>query len=75
MFARTEKGYYVLGPKVTQPGDIVCVLFGGKLPFCLRPLGDRYLLVGECYVHGLMNGEAMEMMERGNLAEGVFEIV
>ena len=46
IFAKTEKGYYVLGPKVTQPGDIVCVLFGGKLPFCLRLLGDRYLLVG-----------------------------
>lgn len=75
IFAKTEKGYYVLCPKVTQPGDVVCVLFGGKLPFCLRPLGDRYLLVGECYVHGLMNGEAMEMMSREELAEEVFEIV
>ena len=75
IFAKTEKSYYVLGPKVTKPGDVVCVLFGGKLPFCLRPLGDRYLLVGECYVHGLMNGEAMEMMDRQELAEEVFEIV
>lgn len=75
IFARTSKGYYVLCPKVTQPGDIVCVLFGGKLPFCLRPLRDRYLLVGECYVHGLMNGEAMEMMSRQELVEETFEIV
>ena len=75
IFAKTKKGYYVLGPKVSQPGDVVCVLFGGKLPFCLRPLGDRYLLVGECYVHGLMNGEAIEMMSRKELAEEVFEIV
>lgn len=75
IFAKTNKGYYVLGPKVTQPGDIVCVLFGGKLPFCLRPLGDRYLLVGECYVHGLMNGEAMEMMSRHELVEETFDIV
>lgn len=75
IFAKTEKGYYILGPQVTQPGDVVCVLFGGKLPFCLRPLGDRYLLVGECYVHGLMKGEAMEMMNCQELAEEVFEIV
>ena len=75
IFAKTNKGYHVLGPEVTRPGDIVCVLFGGKLPFCLRPLGDRYLLVGECYVHGLMNGEAMEMMSRQELVEEVFEIV
>ena len=75
IFAKTNKGYYVLGPKVMQPGDVVCVLFGGKVPFCLRPLGDRYLLVGECYVHGLMNGEAVKMMNRQELLEEVFEIV
>ena len=74
IFAKTNRGYYVLGPKVMQPGDVVCVLFGGKVPFCLRPLGDRYLLVGECYVHGLMNGEAMKMMNRQELLEEVFEI-
>ena len=74
-FARTEKGYYVLGPKVMEEGDIICVLFGGKLPFCLRPWRDQYLLVGECYVHGLMDGEAMVMMSRGDLSEKTFEIV
>lgn len=36
-FARTAKGYFVLGPKVLEVGDVVCVLFGGKMPFCLRP--------------------------------------
>jgi hypothetical protein len=75
IFARTNKGYYVLGPKVMKPGDIICVLFGGKMPFCLRPWGDRYLLVGECYVHGLMNGEAMKMIDRTELVKKVFEIV
>lgn len=74
-FALTSKGYYVLGPKVMQVGDIVCVLFGGKMPFCLRPWGRRYLLVGECYVHGLMKGEAMSLRNRGELVESTFEIV
>jgi hypothetical protein len=75
IFARTKKGYYVLGPKVMKEGDVVCVLYGGKMPFVLRPWGHYFLLVGECYVHGLMNGEAMDMLERKDLAEEVFDLV
>jgi hypothetical protein len=74
-FARTAKGYFVLGPKVLRVGDVVCVLFGGKMPFCLRPQGRHYLLVGECYVHGVMGGEAMEMLERGEVAEEEFHVI
>jgi hypothetical protein len=75
IFARTKKGYYVLGPRVMEPGDIICVLFGGKQPFFLRHFGHAYRLVGECYVHGLMNGETMDMMGRQELTEMAFEIV
>jgi hypothetical protein len=75
IFARTESGYYVLGPAVMKKGDVICVLFGGKLPFCLRPIGKQYLFVGECYAHGLMKGEALDMMDCGELSEKEFEIV
>ncbi|KAK3307765.1 heterokaryon incompatibility protein-domain-containing protein [Chaetomium strumarium] len=71
-FARTSGGYFVLGPKVMEPGDVVCVLYGGNMPFCLRPWGDKYLLVGECYVHGVMNGE---VVEAESVNEQVFELV
>lgn len=74
-FAKTSKGYFVLGPKVMEVGDFVRVLFGGKLPFCLRPCGSHYLLVGESYVHGLMHGEAMEMLERNEIAEEEFRVI
>jgi hypothetical protein len=74
IFARTGRGYYVLGPAALEAGDVVCVLFGGKVPFCLRPMGRRYLLVGECYVHGLMKGEAMGMIARDELHEKMFDI-
>ncbi|KAE8446869.1 hypothetical protein EG329_011500 [Mollisiaceae sp. DMI_Dod_QoI] len=76
-FARTTRGYYVMGPGAMEKGDIVCVLFGGKMPFCLRPfLGSRcYLLVGECYIYGFMNGEAVEMLEAGVFSEDIFKVV
>ncbi|KAL8917298.1 MAG: hypothetical protein Q9208_008019 [Pyrenodesmia sp. 3 TL-2023] len=74
-FGRTTQGRYVLGPKVMETGDVVCVLFGGKMPFVLRPWDDgRFLLVGECYVHGLMQGEAIELLERGEVDEETFRI-
>ncbi|KAL6835587.1 HET domain-containing protein [Trichoderma sp. SZMC 28015] len=75
VFARTESGFYVLGPAVMEKGDVVCVLFGGKLPFCLRPIANQYILVGECYTYGLMEGEALDMMTRGECSETEFEIV
>ncbi|KAG5755436.1 hypothetical protein H9Q70_001929 [Fusarium xylarioides] len=75
VFARGKKGYYVLGPSTLEAGDMVCVLFGCKVLFCLRRVGERYLLVGECYVHGLMKGEAMDMLAGGEVEEEVFNIV
>lgn len=75
ILARTRRGYYILGPSVLEAGDVVCILFGSKVPFCLRPIGKRYLMVGECYVHGLMKGEAIEMLVRDELREKIFDIV
>lgn len=57
---RTSKGYLGLGPEILKPGDVVAVIFGAKVPFILRPEGDHYLLLGDCYVHGIMKGEAVE---------------
>ncbi|KAK0710256.1 heterokaryon incompatibility protein-domain-containing protein [Lasiosphaeria miniovina] len=76
VFARTIKGYFVLGPKVMAKGDRICVLWGGKMCFCLRPLDQgRFLLVGECYVHELMNGEAIRQVEKNELQEEEFVLV
>lgn len=65
----THSGYLGLAPPGAISGDIVCLLFGGKTPFLLRnpaPIeghGTCYKLVGDCYMHGLMNGEALSMGE------------
>jgi len=70
----SKKGYFGLGPAVMQPGDIVCVLFGAQVPFILRRKDSRYQLVGESYVHGIMYGEAIKMLEDGELEKQTFSI-
>lgn len=73
-FVRGQGGYYALCPPAARQGDELCLLFGGQTLFCLRPSGNGYLFVGECYVHGVMDGEALDMAERGELAEETFMI-
>jgi hypothetical protein len=39
--------------------------------YVLRPQfggenGDEYIFIGECYVHGFMDGEAMEFLKDGS---------
>jgi hypothetical protein len=56
-----------LGPQDTQSGDIVCILFGCSVPVVLREFeeeGNHYFkLIGECYIHGLMDGEAFDHLD------------
>jgi hypothetical protein len=69
-FGVTEKGYMVVAPPGTKEGDMLCLIMGAQVPFLLRPLSDSeeeasngkrcYALVGECYVHGMMDGEGLE---------------
>jgi hypothetical protein len=54
----TAKGYLAAVPFTAKVGDCIAVLAGGRLPFVLRPTGNHYRLVGPCYVHGIMDGEA-----------------
>ncbi len=59
-FFTTLSGYMGIGPPHMRSGDLVCVFLGGRRPWVIRQDGPEYSLVGECYVHGIMNGEFME---------------
>ena len=48
------------GPVSTQPGDRIAIAKGTNQVFILRNDGEYFRLVGECYVDGLMRGEAQE---------------
>ncbi|OSS52841.1 hypothetical protein B5807_02331 [Epicoccum nigrum] len=73
-FFCTVKGGFGLCFPHARPGDEVWVLVGGRVPFVLQGVDDavedsggdaerlrRRRLVGECYLHGFMNGEAKRM--------------
>ncbi|PNP60666.1 hypothetical protein FNYG_14603 [Fusarium nygamai] len=70
----TENGYTGLGPANLRQGDMVVVLFGGKVPYILRQQEGHHVLVGETYTLGLSSGEAIELMKRGQLEKRRFEI-
>ncbi|KAK4108829.1 hypothetical protein N656DRAFT_783790 [Canariomyces notabilis] len=62
----TEEGYIGAGPLSAEVGDSVYVLAGGHVPLVLRRRvegdGDesfQFAVVGDCYVHGIMQGEAL----------------
>ncbi|KAF5723849.1 heterokaryon incompatibility 6 OR allele [Fusarium mundagurra] len=59
---KTASGDFGVGPVDMKIGDKLCVLFGAEVPFLLRPKGDGYLVVGECYVYDLMHGEVLEKL-------------
>jgi hypothetical protein len=47
-------------PHGSQRGDKIVIFKGGRVPFLIRDIGGGYsLLIGECYVHGAMDGQAM----------------
>lgn len=71
---RSPKGYLSLIEQNARYTDQICVLLGANVPFVLRHVDDHYILIGPAYVEGLMYGEAIEMMKRGELEVETIEI-
>lgn len=70
----TENRYIGIGPAAMKKGDVVCVLFGGCVPYVLRETDTDglYRVVGESYVHGIMRGEVIERWRREEFAKDRF---
>jgi hypothetical protein len=60
--AVSDTGFLAMVPKQAKKGDSICILFGCSVPVVLRQGGSTgaYYFIGECYVDGFMNGEAMQ---------------
>ena len=69
----TQKGYLGLGPTMARQGDLVCVLYGCSVPVIIRKYGQGCRFVDESYVHGLMDGAAVNQQSlRDTLEEREF---
>jgi len=74
-FFTTSTGkFFGLGPDGLQNGDVIAVLYGCSVPVVLRAAEHKmhYKLVGECYIHGLMDGQAVT---DPNLRDELFHLV
>lgn len=76
-FMTTTNGYMGWAPdnifgkdsEQTRPGDMIAVLLGCSTPVVIRRYGPcgYFQVIGEAYVQGLMDGEAMELVNTGKL--------
>ncbi|CZR56465.1 uncharacterized protein PAC_06353 [Phialocephala subalpina] len=67
--------WFCLVPEATIVGDMICVIRGIDVPFVMRADKeegvDKWIIVGPCFAHGLMDGDLAEEGER----RGNFELV
>ncbi|KAJ9648372.1 hypothetical protein H2199_001226 [Coniosporium tulheliwenetii] len=79
---RTKMGDYLgLGPEKTEKGDLICILRGCSVPVILRQTAAAkadakpvYTLIGEAYVHGKMDGEAIDLQVDNRIPIEMFEL-
>jgi hypothetical protein len=62
----SNRGTLGMVPEKAKKQDAVCILAGCSIPVILRRYGDpdKFEFVGECYLQGYMNGEAVDELER-----------
>lgn len=67
-----------LAPMCAEVGDIIVVVLGSSVPIVLREratsIGGGYLNIGDAYLHGFMEGRAVEDLENGVRVTEDFEI-
>jgi hypothetical protein len=66
----TNYGFLGRGHEPVRAGDALCIFYGANTPHILRPNVDHHTLIGDCFVPGLMLGEAISW----NTADGWFEL-
>jgi hypothetical protein len=73
-FFESTAGLLGVAPSSTQPGDEIAIPLGSRVPFVLRRSQEHnhFLLIGECFVVGLMVGEAMEDLDETRVEELFF---
>jgi hypothetical protein len=58
-----------MGPQCAEAGDVIAIVPGCHVPLVLRKSKEaahEYYNLGDCYVEGIIDGEAMEDIESGS---------
>lgn len=63
-FGVTQAGWLCLLPRDAEKGDMICIFEGNRGPIVLRRPERWFINIGECFVHGIMHGEAADL-EKG----------
>ncbi len=79
---KTEKHDFVgLAPGATKKRDVVAILYGLSVPVVLRQIQDSsegdsvFTMVGECFIYGMMNGEALELKKAQGIRDQTFMLI
>jgi hypothetical protein len=69
-----------LAPESVKEGDLICIVYGCSVPVVLRKCSEErsnkctFVLIGECYIHGMMDGEAFRILQEMDIEKRVFEL-
>lgn len=61
--------------KDIRVGDVATVVLGCNAPILFRPVATQFQVLGGVYVEGIMFGEAMEALARGEVKLRDFELI
>jgi len=64
----SQKLYLLMMPNTAVVGDVIWALAGGQALYILRLVNreiNQYRFIGECYAHGLMDGEIVRRLHLG----------
>lgn len=59
----TISGRLGVSTRSLKPRDKICIILGCPVPLLLRQNNDYWQLVGETYIHGIMQGESISQKE------------
>lgn len=77
-FIKTQKGYIGWASEKCEEGDFVVVLAGGNVPYILHAESEvkipgygggsfpYYSVLGDSYVHGIMDDEVFELLDESD---------
>ncbi|KAN0110099.1 hypothetical protein V8E51_006486 [Hyaloscypha variabilis] len=71
------RNLFILAPRGTRDGDLICILVGCSVPVILRPNSStkmkKYELLGEAYIYGMMTGGALGGRKQTQLEQDSIE--